>query len=544
MRTALPAIALLAVLGAVLAVAHRNSSVEDRLRETRELGTAAAVNTRGYLEDRFAVLAAVAASPAVRQRSAALRRYLVDLTRSGTFDALGYVDARGRSVIATSVPPGQPPIDLSDREYVRSALAGQPAVSDALDSRLTGRPIVAFAYPVTRPDGEVAGLVSSTLQLDDVNTGLRRRLLLGDSGVTIIDGEGNTILGSDPVPGLMPAPEGYPLARMRAQGRGVLDDVSTEQGTRVLGFQALPASGWLVVTDRARADVLGSLDSALYAELAALALLAAAGVALTFGAARRLDRLDRRRDEALAQQREIALQLQDSMLPGLRVPEGLQAAAGYVPAQGAMAVGGDWYDVVVTGPDRVALSVGDVAGHGLDAAATMGQLRSATRSAALFASTPADALAHLDDFVGSLDDHPLATVVYAVLDVSTGVLRYASAGHPPPLLLRVDGTTEFLEGGRSALLGVGPGAPPRAHADVGLAPGDTLILYTDGLIERPDSTIDRGLAELAEHVRSLGPDPTTLTARLLASVEEPRRDDAAVLAVRLTAARQPSSVPS
>lgn len=540
MFTALPALAVLAAVGAVLAIDYRDATVQNRLRETRQLAGAAAVNARGYLQDRFAVLAAVAAAPSVRRDAGDLRAYVVAAARGGRFDSLTLVDRRGLSGASSARPPGAPGVDLSDRGYVRAGLAGRPSVSNAISSRISGRPIVAFGFPVTAPDGQRGGVVAGSLRLDEVGANIDRLLFVEGSDTTVVDGSGNRIVGPERVRGLTPAPAAWPLAAMRRDGRGVREDVEG----RVLAFAAVDGTDWLVVVDRERSELVGGLDRALYLEIAALALLAALGVALTFAVARRLDRLDTRRDEALAQQRAIAIQLQESMLPRLRVPEGLVAGAGYVPAQGEMSVGGDWYDLFDTGAGRVAMSVGDVAGHGLAAAATMGKLRSATRSAALRSATPTEALSELDRFAETLDEQPLATVVYAVLDLQTGVLRYASAGHPPPLLMRADGATELLEGGRSTLLGIGPGAPGRVHADVTLAPGDTLVMFTDGLVERPDSTIDAGLAALAELAGRIGRDPARLAAELLASVHEPRRDDAAVLAVQLVAVRHPSSVAS
>jgi serine phosphatase RsbU (regulator of sigma subunit) len=539
MFTALPALAVLAVLGAVLAIEHRNSSADDRLRETSELAMAAAANARGYLDDRFSTLAVVAASPTVRMRAPGLRRYLEDAAGGAGFASLAFVDRRGRSRISTAVPPGAPPVDVADREYFTEAIAGRPNISDALRSRFSGRPVVVFSYPVTGAGGHRSGVLASSLRLDSVGAGLRRLLFLEGPSTTIIDGAGNVIAGPEFAEGLQPAPAGYPLERMREQEAGTIVDDG-----RVLGFATVPRAGWLAVVDRARSDVLGPLDRALIAEIAALALLALVGVLLTFATARRLDRLDRERDEALAQQQEIAVQLQHSLLPEIIAPEGLRTQAGYVPAQGAMSVGGDWYDLLDAGDGQVALSVGDVVGHGLIAATTMGKLRSATRSIALQRSTPAAALEHLDRFASLLDGHPLATVVYAVMDLNTGELRYASAGHPPPLIRRRDGSTEFLEGGRSPLLGIGRRIRPHVEDTVALAPGDTLVLYTDGLVERPDLAIDTGLAELAERVRADGDDPVRLARDLLASVREPRRDDAAVLVVRLDAVRQPSSVAS
>lgn len=542
--TALPALLVLAVVGAVLAFNHRDAVADERRREAAELASAAAENARGYIEDRFAVLAAIAASPTVRDRDVELRSYLLSAADAADLDSLSYVEAPGYARISTTLPAAGPRVDVRDREYVQRALAGGLAISGALNSRVLSVPVVAFAVPV--PGAEAA--IASSLRLDRVSRGLQRLLFLEGARATVVDGEGNLVVGpGGPLKEIEATPAGYPLAEMRAR-RGGVAEADGPDGERLLGYATLPRTGWLVVVDRPRSEVLGSLDRALYAELAALLVLLGIGVALTFATARRLDRLDERRDEALAEQRRIALVLQRSLLPDLIVPTGVAATAGYEPAQGETAVGGDWYDLVGTGDGKVAMSVGDVAGHGLAAAATMGKLRSATRSSALSITDPAKALAHLDRFAGLLDGRPLATVFYAVLDPTTGLLRYASAGHPPPVVLRADGTTELLEDGRSPLLGIGPDAPRRDQAEARLEPGDTLVLYTDGLVERPESSIDAGLAALVDLVRDIGPHPDRLAETLLASVPEPRRDDAAVLAVRLepVAVRtaQPSSVAS
>jgi serine phosphatase RsbU (regulator of sigma subunit) len=323
---------------------------------------------------------------------------------------------------------------------------------------------------------------------------------------------------------------------MREAESGFRDDVETDEERRLVGFSAVPGTNWMVIVDRDYSEVVGSLDTALWVEIGALALLAILGVFATFAFARRLDRLDEMRDAALTEQRTIALELQSSMLPELPHIEGISIDAGYVPAQGGMSVGGDWYDVVDMGDGRVAVSVGDVAGHGLQSAAIMGQLRSAVRALALARDTPAEALVQLDKFIATLTGRPLATVVYGTFDLETRELRYACAGHPPPLVVHGNRATMFLEDGRSPLLGVDDGRE-RPEGVYTLAPDDTLVIYTDGLVERPEIPIDEGLAELSRRVSS-----GARTAELLASVAEPRRDDVAVLC--LSPAAQPSSVAS
>jgi serine phosphatase RsbU (regulator of sigma subunit) len=351
------------------------------------------------------------------------------------------------------------------------------------------------------------------------------------------------IVGPEPVRGYVRPPLGFPVARMRARGHGIIDAVDGGGGKRLLGFAIVPQTGWLVIVELDHGAVIGPLDRALWAEIVALGLLALLGVAATMSGARRLDRLAAERDAALAEQRDIALQLQRSLLPDVPEHQRLDVHASYAPAQGAMAIGGDWYDVVELADGRMALSVGDVAGHGLPAASVMGQLRSAARALALDRSAgPAEVLQRLDGFASRIDGRPLATVVFAIADPATGALRYALAGHPPPLLLRADGTAELLQDGRSPLLGVDP-VEPRPEGEARLAPGDTLVFYTDGLVERPDSSIDAGIQRLIERASAAAArDPRTLAAELIAGVPEPRRDDTAVLCVRL--AEPQSSVAS
>jgi serine phosphatase RsbU (regulator of sigma subunit) len=534
MFTALPAIAVLAVLAAVLAVEHRGSAADDRREELRRITVDAAISTRRFIDDQFAILAAVASAPVVRtNRYAEARQYLIDVARTGRFSAgLGQIDRHGFNRISSTLPPGYPKIDISDRQYFRAAIQGRPSVSDVLLGRIRVGPIVVFAYPVMGPDGKPNGALAGSIALNRLSAGLLRLQYAPGAGVTILDSTDHVLVGEDPVRGLVEAPRWYPIDELRGAEDGVAE-ASDGKDDQLLGFAAVPGTKWVVVLRRAESDVLGAIDRALWAELAAVALLALVGVLLTLATGRRLDQLDRRREEALAEQRAIALQLQHSLLPDLIVPDGLAAYAGYVPAQGAMSVGGDWYDLVDLGDGCVALSMGDVAGHGLGAAATMGKLRSATRAEALRSSSPAEALTGLDRFASYLDGRPLATVAFAVLELATGELRYAVAGHPPPLLLRADGTTELLEGGRSPLLGVAP-LVPRAEASATVRRGDTLVLYTDGLVERPDKPIDAGLAGLAARAHELPRDVAMLGEALLAAVAEPRRDDAAVLVIQLS----------
>ena len=200
-----------------------------------------------------------------------------------------------------------------------------------------------------------------------------------------------------------------------------------------------------------------------------------------------------------AWERGVARTLQHSMLPAA-LPEIASAdlAARYRPAEESLEVGGDWYDVVALPGGQVALAVGDVVGRGLGAATAMGQLRSALSALAGALHGPAQALDALERFAEHVEGARCATVTYAVLDLVSGRLRYACAGHPPPLMLRPDGTAEFLEAGRSPMLCVGAGPRAGREAEVVLPAGTTLLFYTDGLVERRGESLDDGLARLVK----------------------------------------------
>jgi anti-sigma regulatory factor (Ser/Thr protein kinase) len=198
------------------------------------------------------------------------------------------------------------------------------------------------------------------------------------------------------------------------------------------------------------------------------------------------------------QQRETALALQHAILGPAQLPQGF--AVRYQAASRPLQVGGDWYDIVDLDDGRMALIVGDCVGHGLAAATVMGQLRSACRALLLDHPSPRTALAGLDRFAARLPGARCTTVVCAVLNPDTGELVYSSAGHPPPILVHADGTTRTLEDGHTIPLGIRPDRPrPEAHATV---PGRaTLVLYTDGLVERRGCVLDDGIARASALVQ-------------------------------------------
>ncbi|GAA2544763.1 SpoIIE family protein phosphatase [Pseudonocardia hydrocarbonoxydans] len=195
--------------------------------------------------------------------------------------------------------------------------------------------------------------------------------------------------------------------------------------------------------------------------------------------------------------RELADTLQRSLLPSaLPEHDRVTLAAHYLPAASGSNTGGDWYDVLPLDEHHIAIVVGDVVGQGPGAAAVMGQLRSALSAYLLQNHAPAEALTWLDRWSSRVPGARASTAICVVVDIRTGDLRWARAGHPPPLVLGPDGSSRFLQDARGTVLGVA-GAPPFVEGRTTLAPGSTVILYTDGLVERRGEIVDDGFDRLA-----------------------------------------------
>ncbi|MFD4247107.1 SpoIIE family protein phosphatase [Streptomyces sp. NPDC058525] len=228
----------------------------------------------------------------------------------------------------------------------------------------------------------------------------------------------------------------------------------------------------------------------------------------------------------------LARGLQSALLPHrLPVHERVDTVGRYLPGTQGMDVGGDWYDVVETGGGRLALVIGDVQGHGVAAAATMGQLRSSVRAFALTGNTPEQVMRGTNQLLIDLDPGQFASCCYVLLDPATGSAEAVRAGHPQPLLRHPDGRTEVLDLPGGVVLGIDPEATYPVTA-LRLATGSVLALYTDGLVEKPDSDIDVGVERLRTALAAARPDPLTETAdRLIGEVGNAadRPDDIALL---------------
>ena len=205
-----------------------------------------------------------------------------------------------------------------------------------------------------------------------------------------------------------------------------------------------------------------------------------------------------RRIHQIDQQRETALALQRAILGPAQLPAGF--AVRYAPATRPLKVGGDWYDTVTLTGGRIGIVVGDCVGHGLQAATVMGQLRSACRALLLQNTDPAQTLMALDRFAAQLPGALCATVFCGVLDPGTGELVYSSAGHPPAVVTHADGSTDLLDQGRSRPLGVNSRAD-RPQAQYAVPSRATLLLYTDGLVERRRQPLTAGIERVSAAVQ-------------------------------------------
>jgi PAS domain S-box-containing protein len=251
--------------------------------------------------------------------------------------------------------------------------------------------------------------------------------------------------------------------------------------------------------------------------------LAAERVGLAIGHARVYEREHR-----------IAETLQRSLLPDhLPTLPGLDVAARYLPAASEAEVGGDWYDVIPIAGGAVGLVMGDVAGKGLAGASAVGRMRSALRAYALEGHDGARVVERLNRLLWTeAEDTQMATMLYVIVDPAADAVHWVNAGHPAPLII-ANGEPRFLEGAGSVPLGVLP-FPTYEEVSARMDPGSTILLYTDGLVERPGENIDDGMARLAARVREAPDDPDALCDHLLATLVPAggAMDDVALLTLR------------
>ena len=229
--------------------------------------------------------------------------------------------------------------------------------------------------------------------------------------------------------------------------------------------------------------------------------------------------------------RRIAATLQRALLPeSLPSIVGVTLAAHISPGGGGTRVGGDWYEAIALPGGRLGIVVGDVAGHGVDAAARMGELRSVARAYALEGHGTVALVERMNGYHAALGADLMTTMLFAILEIDSGTLRFVNAGHPPPLIVEEDGSTRVLEGG----------GPPLGVLDTWryeervatLAPAMTALLYTDGLVERRGERLDTGLRRLRDAVARGGTPEQMVAAALEATEAEGADDDVTLVVVR------------
>ncbi|RRS01523.1 PP2C family protein-serine/threonine phosphatase [Glycomyces terrestris] len=258
--------------------------------------------------------------------------------------------------------------------------------------------------------------------------------------------------------------------------------------------------------------------------------------AALFERARELQTLNVELSEENARDRQVAVTLQKAMLLTPDLEKHPNVAVRYLPAVETMNVCGDWYDLVDLSGDRFSVGVGDVVGHGLEAAAVMGMLRSVLSAAMRALERPAHALEVLGLYARSMESALNSTAAEAMVDPRSGLIIYSNSGHLPPVLVHPDGEFELLDQVLDPPLGARPQHVPCSQAGQPYASGDTLVLYTDGLIERRDEDIDVGLDRLcrtlARH-RALGPRQMADAVLEDLGVAGGAHDDISLIIVRL-----------
>jgi serine phosphatase RsbU (regulator of sigma subunit) len=235
----------------------------------------------------------------------------------------------------------------------------------------------------------------------------------------------------------------------------------------------------------------------------------------------------------LAEERHVALELQRAILPlhdeAFDLP-GLRTMVRYLPASRAGRVGGDWYITAEMPGGHVLIAIGDVGGHGLAAAAGMARLRGALAGLAITGSPPERLVGWLNDLVHHVAPEHTASVIAGYFDPASRTLTWAQAGHPPPVLVRGSWARPLSQ---PAGILLGAGRQEYAAATLALSPGDLLLLYSDGLVERRDQSIDDGLAQLSAAVRGVDDPELAIATALRALGAADLEDDTCLVALRV-----------
>jgi PAS domain S-box-containing protein len=456
-------------------------------------------------------------------------------------------------------------VDVTGNRRARERLAilseASTRIGSTLDVMQTGQELAELAVPLLADHAVVDLAESVPFGVEPsarVGTTSGRRLVLRRAGVASID---MGVLESPAVrEEVIHVPPASSFATALRTGRSHLEPVlNTHAGpwvdhdpTRAQKLRDSGIHSLMVVPIRARRCVLGlalfgrSVEQTPFQEddlLLAEELVTRAALCL---------------DNALqyARERTAALTLQRDLLPH-RVQGGaaVEVASRYVPADLDHGVGGDWFDVIELSGARVALVVGDVVGHGINAAVTMGRLRTAVRTLADLDLPPDELLAHLDDTVRRLNDEDAdvtdqvpavvgATCLYAVYDPVTRRCTMARAGHPPPLIVDPQGGVTMPDLPAGAPLGLGLGLVPFESVELELSEGSVLAFYSDGLVESRDEDIDVGLRRLGAALAQRGSSLEDLCSRVMETLPAQAPADDVTLLLARTRALQLAQVAS
>lgn len=436
----------------------------------------------------------------------------------------------GAAVLVHRIPPLVAPAWLSEaaarigssldltRTAAEIADAVVPGFADGVSVYVAERLLAAIEAPQPFAPGRVPAMRRLAARIDGQDQAL--------TDLALHPGE---ILFFDP---------GTPIGEALATGKPVKfsqpdADTADRIGRRPGGDIALSFTSFLVMPFVARGEVVGAvvLCRALVSPVFNADDIAQAGE-LAVRAAMYVENA-----RLYEQERRTALALKWGLLPGHPdIPPGLEVAHRYL-AVGDSVVGGDWHDIVAMPDGRTALIVGDVMGHGPEAAAVMAQLRTAAHTLADLGLPPGQVLAKLDQMVARMTAAQFATCVYVVTDPGASSCVVAVAGHLPPVLVRPGGFAEVLE--LPPGLPVGLGADTAVATEVSLPPGATLAMFTDGLVEDRARSLDDGLAALVAALGSaLAPPRVPLdqaTDAVIGQLGERREDDATLVLARVRA---------
>ncbi|MGW3864482.1 SpoIIE family protein phosphatase [Streptomyces sp. NPDC005047] len=408
----------------------------------------------------------------------------------------------------------------AERQKAMERAQRTSALTTALAEATTSQDVVDAVAQRVLPAFAGSSLMICTVEGGRVRTigarGLQAGLLANVDGRALEDRDpvGDAIAGEKPV-------FVHSLEEYRAR-YPTLADLAQTSGMNAAVYLPLTASGHTfgvcVITFERAHTTLGSEESTLLTAVGALVAHA----------------LERAR--LFEAEHERSQELQRSLLPR-DLPELAECTTSvrYLPAGQGMEVGGDWYDVIPLSGCRVAFVIGDVMGHGLSQAVTMGRLRTAVRTLAGFELPPDEIMSHLNDTIGDLGEDQYATCLYAVYDSTDGRCSMVCAGHPPPAVVRPDGSVHFLDSVSNPPLGAAD--PPFRTTEFVIPDESLLVFYTDGLVESSERSIDLGMSELRRLLSTISTtDLEQLSDRLVAGLVHPERpaaDDSALLVARV-----------